>query len=103
MARLKRYVITAVAIVGFGAPLWLLYQAGASLHERDEQVQHLRERLAKLEVEFATLSSTYPIGLPPDELEAYLSLSYKEFDATPGSGHRWFRDRPRDPGQAGAL
>jgi hypothetical protein len=38
-----------------------------------------------------------------DELEAYLSLPYKEFDATPGSGHRRFRDQPRDPAQAGAL
>jgi hypothetical protein len=83
--------------------LWLLYQARAGLHERDEQVQRLRERLAQLEVDVARLSSTHPIGLPPDELEFYLSLPYKEFDATPGSGHRRFRDHPRDPAQAGVL
>jgi hypothetical protein len=32
-----------------------------------------------------------------------LSLPYKDFDATPGSGHRRFRDQPRDPAQAGVL
>ena len=29
--------------------------------------------------------------------------AYKEFDATPGSGHRRYRDQPRNPSQAGAL
>src|SRR5215475_7325234 len=103
MARLVRNVILAVAVVGFAASLWLLYQTRASLRERDEQVQRLRERLARLEVDVARLSSTHPVGLQPDELEAYLSLPYKEFDATPGSGHRRFRDQPRNPAQAGAL
>jgi hypothetical protein len=90
-------------MLGFAIALWLLYQARASLRERDEQVQHLRERLAQLEVDVARLSSTHPIGLLPEALEVYLSLPYKEFDATPGSGHRRFRDQPRDPAQAGAL
>src|SRR5262245_7760305 len=103
MARLMRNVIPAVAVVGFAASLWPLYQARASLRERDEQVQRLRERLAQLEADVARPSSTHRLGLPADALEAYLSLPYKEFDATPGSGHRKFRDQPRDPAQAGAL
>jgi hypothetical protein len=103
MARLKRNGIPAAAIVGFAGSLWLLQQARASLRERDEQVQRLRGRLAQLEVDVARLSSAHPVGLPPAELEAYLSLPYKEYDATPGSGHRRFRDQPRDPAQAGAL
>ncbi|HLJ94627.1 MAG TPA: hypothetical protein VKU02_15685 [Gemmataceae bacterium] len=103
MARFKRSIIPAVVVVGFAASLWLFYQARASLRDRDEQVQRLREGLAHLELEVAPLSSRQPIGLPPDELEPYLSLPYKEFDATPGSGHRRFRDQPRDPAQAGAL
>jgi hypothetical protein len=98
-----RSVIPAVASVGFAVSLWLLYQARASLRERDEQVQSLRERLAQLEVDVARLSSTHRLGLPPDELGFYLSFPYKEFDATPGSGHRRFRDQPRDPAQAGIL
>src|SRR5262245_66468288 len=97
MARLKRNIIPAVAIVGFAVALLLLYQARASLRDRDEQMQRQRERLAQLEVEIARLSSAHPVGRPPDELEAYLSLPYKEFDATPGSGHRRFRDQPRPP------
>jgi hypothetical protein len=36
-------------------------------------------------------------------LEAYLSLGYKEFDATPGSGFRRFRDQPRHLSQSGEL
>jgi hypothetical protein len=103
MARIMHSVIPAVAIVGFAVSSWLLYQARGSLRERDEQVQRLRERLAQLEVDVARLSSTHSIRLPPDELEAYLSLPYKDFDATPGSGHRRFRDQPRNPAQAGAL
>ncbi|HEY2155430.1 MAG TPA: hypothetical protein VGH33_07360 [Isosphaeraceae bacterium] len=103
MARLVRNVIPAVAVFGLAASLWLLYQARASLRDRDEQVRRLRERLARLEVDVARLSPAHPVGLPPDELEAYLSLGYKEFDATPGSGHRRFRDQPRDPAQAGSL
>src|SRR5262245_39483904 len=103
MVRLVRRVIPAVSVVGLAVSLWLLYQARAGLHDRDDQVQGLRERLARLEVDVARLSSTHPVGLPPDELEAYLSLPYKEFDATPGSGHRRFRDQPRNPTQAGEL
>jgi hypothetical protein len=103
MSRLMRSVIPAVAIVGFAALLWLLCESRARLRERDEQVQRLRERLAQLEIDVTRFSSTHPIGLPPDEVEFYLSLPYKEFDATPGSGHRRFRDQPRDPAQAGAL
>jgi type II secretory pathway component PulJ len=94
MARLNRFVIPAVAILGISASLLLLYQAQASLRERDEQVQRLRERLAQLEADVTRLLSSHPIGLPPDELEAYLSLPYKEFDATPGSGHRRFETNP---------
>src|SRR5690242_10300703 len=103
MARILRIAIPAVAIVGFAASLCLLYQARASLRERDEQVQRLRARLAQLEIDIAHRSSTHPAGLPSDELEAYLSLPYKEFDATPGAGHRRFFNQPRDPAQAGAL
>jgi hypothetical protein len=82
MATLKRSVIPPLAMLGFAIALWLLYQARASLRERDEQVQRLRERLAQHEVDVARLSSTHPLGLPPDELEAYMSLPYKEFDDT---------------------
>ena len=103
MSRLKRNVIPAAAIVGLIASLVFLYQARASLRNRDEQVQRLRERLAQLELDLALRSSRNSIDLPPDQLEAYLSLPYKEFDATPGSGHRRFRDQPRDPAQAGPL
>lgn len=103
MARLKRSVIPAVTIVVFAVSLWLLYQARAGLRERDEQVQRLRERIAKLEDDIARLPSTLPMGLAPEELEAYLSLPYKEFDATPGSGFRRFRDQPRELAQTGAL
>src|SRR5262249_49880189 len=103
MARIKCNIIAAVVVVGLATSLWLSYQARARLRDRDEQVQRLHEQLAHLEVEVSRLSPPTPIGLPPDELEAYLSLPYKEFDATPGSGHRRFRDQPRDPAQAGAL
>src|SRR5262249_49659736 len=103
MVRLVRRVIPAVTVVGLAVSLWLPYQARASWTDRADKVQRLRERLARLEVDVARLSSTHPVGLPPDELEAYLSLPYKEFDATPGSGYRRFRDQPRDPAQAGAL
>ena len=30
-------------------------------------------------------------------------FGYKEFDATPGSGHRRYRDQPSNPSQAGTL
>ncbi len=103
MARLKRNLIPGVAIVGFAVSLLLLYQARASLRERDEQVQRLRQRMAQLEDDAARRSSTHPLGLTPNVLEAYLSLPYKEFDATPGSGFRRFRDQPRDPARAGEL
>jgi tetratricopeptide (TPR) repeat protein len=103
MARLTRNLVPAIGIVGIVASLWLLFQARASLRERDEQVQRLRERLAQFEEDAAHRSSMDAIGLAPDELKAYLSLPYEEFDATPGSGHRRFRDQPRNPAQAGAL
>ena len=48
-------------------------------------------------------SPTHPTGLTADDLEAYLSLPYKEFDVICGSGHRRFRDQPRDPVQVAAL
>jgi len=73
------------------------------VRERDEQVQRLRQRMAQLEDDVARYLSTHPTGLTADELEAYLSLPYKEFDVIPGSGHRQFRDQPRDPVQAAAL
>jgi hypothetical protein len=103
MTRLKRNIIPVVAIVGLAVSLLLLYQARADLSERDEQVRRLRERMAQSEGDVARLSATHPIGLPADELEAYLSLPYKEFDATPGSGFRRFRDQPRHPSQAAEL
>ena len=103
MARLRRNLVPAICMVGLAASLWLLWQTRASLRQRDEQVHRLRDRLAQLEVDAAHASSAHPTGLAPDELEAYLSLPYKEFDATPGSGHRRFRDRPQDPAQAGTL
>src|SRR5262245_31286999 len=103
MTRLKRNIIPVVALVALAVSLLLLYRARSSLSDRDEQVQRLRERMAQLEGDVARLSSTHPIGLPPDELEAYLSLPYKEFDATPGSGHRRFRDQPRQLSQTVEL
>jgi hypothetical protein len=101
MSKLGRNIIPAVAIVGFAVSLVLLYQSRASLRERDEQVQRLRERMAQLEDD--RHSPTHPTGLTADELEAYLSLPYKEFDVIYGSGHRRFRDQPRDPVQVAAL
>jgi hypothetical protein len=103
MSKLRRTIIPAVAIVGLAVSLVLLYQARASLRERDEQVQCLRERMTQLEDDAARHSSTHPTGLTADELEAYLSLPYKEFDVIYGSGHRRFRDQPRDPVQVAAL
>src|SRR5437016_5092352 len=103
MARLKLNIITAIAVVSLAASLLLLYQARASRRERDEQLQRLRDRMAQLEDDVARLSSTGPFGLTAEDREAYLSLGYKEFDATPGSGHRRYRDRPQNPAQAGAL
>jgi hypothetical protein len=83
--------------------LVLLYQARASLRERNEQVQRLRQRMAQLEDDVARHSPTHPTGLTAHELEAYLSLPYKEFDVIYGSGHRRFRDQPRDLVQVAAL
>ena len=103
MASPKRNAVVAIAFAGLAALLFFQYRAQASLRQRDEQLQRLRERMAQLEDEVARLSATHPTGLPPDQLEAYLSLGYKEFDATPGSGHRRFRDQPRHPSQAGEL
>ena len=103
MARLMRSVISAMAVVVFVVSLLLLYKTRVSVRERDEQVQRLRERVAQLEDDVTRLPSTFPMGLTHDELEAYLSLPYKEFDATPGSGFRRFRDQPRDLAQTGAL
>ena len=101
MSKLMRNIILVVAIVGFAVSLVLLYQARASLRERDDQVQRLRKRMAQLEDD--RHSPTHPTGLTADELEAYLSLPYKEFDVIQGSGHRRFRDQPRDPVQVAAL
>ena len=103
MATLKRHMVTVIAFAGLAALLFFQYRAQARLRQRDEQLQRLRERMAQLEDQAARLLSTHPIGLPPDEWEAYLSLGYKEFDATPGSGHRRFRDQPRDTSQTGKL
>jgi len=103
MSKLRRSIIPAVAIVGLAVSLVLLYHARASLRQRDEQVQRLRQRMAQLEDAVARHSSTHPTGLTADELEAYLSLPYKEFDVIAGSGHRRFRDQPRDPVQAAEL
>lgn len=103
MGRLKHTVLPIVVLVGFAVSLWFLFRSRASLRERDEQVHRLRERLAQFEEDAAHRSSMDAIGLAPDELKAYLSLPYEEFDAMPGSGHRRFRDQPRDPAQAGAL
>jgi hypothetical protein len=103
MSKLRRNLIPAVAFVGFAVSLVLLYQARASLRERGEQVQRLRQRMAQLEDDVARHSPTRPTGLTADELEAYLSLPYKEFDVIYGSGHRRFRDQPRDPVQVAAL
>jgi hypothetical protein len=103
MVRLKRNVVIVIAFAGLAALLFFQYRAQATLRQRDEQLQRLRERMARLEDDVARRSATHPIGLPPDELEAYLSLGYKEFDATPGSGHRRFRDQPRHPSQSGEL
>jgi hypothetical protein len=103
MSKLRRIIIPTVAIVGLAGSLVLLYQARASLRERDEQVQCLRQRMAQLEDDLARHSPTHPTGLTADELEAYLSLPYREFDVIYGSGHRRFRDQPRDPVQVAAL
>jgi hypothetical protein len=103
MARLKRNVVAAIAFAGLAALLFFQYRAQATLRQRDEQLQRLRERMAQLEEEVARRSATHPIGLPPDEMEPYLSLGYEEFDATPGSGHRRFRDQPRHLSQSGEL
>src|SRR5688500_858734 len=99
MARLRSYFAPIVAIAGFAITLLLLLQARAGLGHRDEQVKLLRARIAQLE----RRASPQLVGLPPDEWQAYLSLPYEEFDATPGSGHRRFRDQPRDPADAGGL
>jgi hypothetical protein len=103
MAKHKLSIITALALIGLIASLWFLYQATAGLHERDEQLQRLRQRLAKLEDDVARLSTTGPFGLTVEDSEAYLALGYKEFDATPGSGFRRFRDQPQSTTRAGAL
>ena len=103
MSKLRRNIIPAVAIVGIAVSLVLFYQARAGLRERDEQVQRLRQRMAQLEDDAARHSPTHPTGLTADELEAYLSLPYREFDVIYGSGHRRFRDQPRDPVQVAAL
>jgi hypothetical protein len=103
MSKLRRNIIPAVAIVGFAVSLVLLYEARATLHERDEQVQRLRQQMAQLEEGVARHSSTHPTGLSAEDLEAYLSLPYREFDVIYGSGHRRFRDQPRDPLQVAAL
>src|SRR5215831_10449278 len=103
MTRSMPRVISAVAIIALAVSLWLLHQARASVRERDEQVKRLRGRLAQLEDEVARLPSMPPMGLAPDKLEAYLSLPYKDFDATPGSGFRRFRDQPPDLARTGAL
>ena len=96
-------IITAGVIASLAVSLVLLYQAHASLRERDEQLQRLRERTAQLETDVARLALTGPFGLTPEDREAYLSLGYKEFDATPGSGHRRYRDQPQNPARAAAL
>jgi hypothetical protein len=103
MSKLRRNIIPVVAIIGFAVSLVLLYQARAGLRERDEQVQRMRQRMAQLEDDLARHSPTHPTGLTADELEAYLSLPYKQFDVIYGSGHRRFRDQPRDPVQVAAL
>jgi hypothetical protein len=103
MSKPRRNIIPAVGIVGLAVSLVLLYQVRARLSERDEQVQRLRERMAQLEDDLAHHSPTNPTGLKAAELEAYLSLPYKEFDVIYGSGHRRFRDQPRDPVQVAAL
>jgi hypothetical protein len=95
--------LTAAAIIGVAVSLVLLHRSNKNMRERDTQLQLLRQRTAQLEQDVARLSSTHPSGLRPEELEAYLALGYKEFDATQGSGHRRFRDQPRDPSQAGML
>jgi hypothetical protein len=97
MAKLRRNIVPAVAIVGFAVSLVLLYQARASLRERDEQVQRLRQRMAQLEDDVARHSSTHPTGLTADELEAYLSLPYKEFDVIYGSAIAGFETNLETP------
>src|SRR5688572_12803236 len=99
----KPRILAAVALAGLAGSLLLLHQARARVRERDEQLRCLRERTARLEDDVARHSSSGPWGLTPADREAYLSLGYKEFDATPGAGHRRFRDRPQNPAQAGAL
>lgn len=103
MAGWSRSIIAASGALGLVASLVLLFQTRANRRARDEQAERLRAPIAQLEVDAKRCSSANLLNLPPDELEAYLSTGYKEFDATPGSGHRRFRDPPRDPGQATAL
>lgn len=102
MARPKS-IMTAIATSGLAVSLVLVYQARASLRNRDEQLRGLRDRMVQLEEEVARLSLTGPWDLTAEDREAYLSLDYKEFDATPGSGFRRYRDQPQNPAHAGAL
>ena len=69
MARLKRNIIPAAAIVAFVASLVLRYQARAGLREHDEQVQRLRERMAQLEADVG--------GFPPPTRMDYRLTSWK--------------------------
>ena len=103
MRRFGGIIIAAVVVAGLAVSLVLLYQTHASLRERDEQLQRLRARTAQLENEIARLAVTGPLEITPEDREAYLSLGYKEFDATPGSGHRRYRDQPQHPARAAAL
>jgi hypothetical protein len=103
VASLKRNVVAAIAVAGLAALLFIQFRAQTTLRRREGQLQLLRERTAQLEDQIARLSSTHATDLAPDELEAYLSLGHREFDAAPGSGHRRFRDQPRDAAQAGRL
>jgi hypothetical protein len=100
----KHRVITGVAIVGLAVSLLSLQRARSTLRDRDDQLRRLRERTAELEDEVARLSvATDLTGLSREQRDAYLSLPYEAFDATPGSGHRRFRDEPQNPARAGAL
>ena len=103
MAGRKPNVMTAIVLVGLAASLMFLYQARAGLAQRDEQVRRLRDRTAHLEGEVVRPSFTAPFGLTAGDRDAYLSLGYKEFDATSGSGHRRLRDQPQSPARAGEL
>jgi hypothetical protein len=103
MVSLKRNIGVAIAAAGVAAILFFQYRAHANLRQRDEQLRRLRDRIAQLEDEVARPSASHPTGLPPEELESYLALGYEEFDATPGSGHRRFRDQPRNLSHSGEL